>query len=195
MKYDPKKHDRKSIRLQGYDYASAGAYFITICTHQRQCLFGEVIKGVMELSNYGTIAATEWARSTDIRQEIELGEWIVMPNHFHGIVFIREIDKEERAQSLAPLQQPLQGYGYQLETGMAIRKPKSLSSLVAGFKIAVTTKINSDRHTPRNPVWQRNYYEHIIRDEISLEKIRQYILNNPVSWEQDQLHPNNPSKW
>ncbi len=193
MKYDPKKHDRKSIRLQGYDYASAGAYFITICTHQRQCLFGEVIKGVMELSNYGTIAATEWARSTDIRQEIELGEWIVMPNHFHGIVFIRPT-VEERTQSPAPLQ-PLQGYGYQLETGMAIRKPKSLSSLIAGFKIAVTTKINGDRHTPRKPVWQRNYYEHIIRDEISLEKIRQYILNNPVSWEQDQLHPNNPSKW
>ena len=104
MKYDPEKHHRKSIRLRGYDYASAGAYFITICTHQRQCLFGEVINSVMKLSNYGTIAATEWVRSADLRQEIELGEWIVMPNHFHGIVFIREIDEvEKRAQSLAPL--------------------------------------------------------------------------------------------
>jgi len=95
MKYDREKRHRKSIRLGGYDYASAGAYFITICTHQCQCLFGEVINGIMQLRSYGTIAATEWVRSADLRQEIELGEWVVMPNHFHGIVFIRE--KEKRA--------------------------------------------------------------------------------------------------
>jgi putative transposase len=196
MKYDREKHHRKSIRLRGYDYASAGAYFITICTHQRQCLFGQVINGAMQLSNYGTIAATEWVRSADLRQEIELGEWIVMPNHFHGIVFIHEIH-EERAQSLAPLQGNRQEYtqGYQAKTGIAVRKPKSLSSLVAGFKMAVTIQINGDRQTPRNPVWQRNYYDYIIRDEIILEKIYEYVLNNPLSWKQDQLHPDNPSKW
>lgn len=179
MKYDQEKHHRKSIRLGGYDYASAGAYFITICTHQRQCLFGEVINGIMQLISYGTIAATEWVRSADLRQEIELGEWVVMPNHFHGIVFIRE--KEKRAQGLAPLRG--QGQGYQTGTGMgmAVRKPKSLSSLVAGFKAAVTTQINSDRQTPKNPVWQRNYYDYIIRDEITFEKIREYVLNNPLS--------------
>jgi len=78
---------------------------------------------------------------------------------------------------------------------MAVRKPKSLSSLVAGFKRAVTTQINGDRQTPKNPVWQRNYYDYIVRDEITFKKIREYVLNNPLSWEQDQLHPDNPSKW
>lgn len=192
MRYDREKHHRKSIRLRGYDYASAGAYFITICTHQRQCLFGEIINGAMQLSKYGTIAATEWVRSAGIRQEIELGEWVVMPNHFHGIVFIQETknnraqDTENRAQNMERAQSlaPLRG-----------RKPKSLSTLVAGFKMAVTTQINCDRDTPKNPVWQRNYYENIIRDEIIFEKIREYVLNNPLSWEQDQLHPYNPSKW
>ncbi|MEH2045144.1 hypothetical protein [Nostoc sp.] len=88
---DRNKHHRQSIRLKGYDYASAGGYFITICSHQRECLFGEVVDGTMQLNDFGQIVAEEWERSPNLRQEIKLDAWIVMPNHFHGIVFIEPV--------------------------------------------------------------------------------------------------------
>jgi putative transposase len=88
MKYDPDKHHRRSIRLPGYDYSQPGAYFVTICAYQRQCIFGDVIDGQMRLNQYGAIVADEWQKSSIIRREIELDAWVVMPNHFHGIVII-----------------------------------------------------------------------------------------------------------
>jgi putative transposase len=193
MKYDPNKHHRRSIRLPGYDYSQSGAYFVTICAYQRQCIFGEIIDGQMCLNQCGAIIADEWQKSSVIRKEIELDAWIVMPNHFHGIVIIKNIvrkncdhiveangddDGGENARS------PLQGM-----------KPKSLSSLMAGFKSITTKKINILRDAATTPLWQRNYYEHIIRNPDAMYKIRQYIINNPVSWEIDQLHPDNPSTW
>lgn len=187
VKYDRNKHHRRSIRLKGYDYSQAGAYFITICTHQRECLFGAIANSVMELNDYGQILSEEWMRSSQIRQEIELDAWVVMPNHFHGLVIIRQIEKSTR-NVRANGRSPLPGVAPPM-------KPRSLSSLIAGFKSVVTKRINIARNTPETPVWQPNYYEHIIRDESSLQQIRQYILTNPQSWELDQLHPNNPSKW
>ena len=88
MKYDPNKHHRRSIRLPGYDYRQSGAYFVTICACQRQCLFGDIIDGRMILNQYGMVVANEWQKSAVIRREIELDAWVVMPNHFHGIVII-----------------------------------------------------------------------------------------------------------
>jgi putative transposase len=187
MKYNPEIHHRASIRLQGYDYSSVGAYFVTICTFQRECLFGEIIDGRMMLNEYGKIVNNEWIKSSDIRQEIELDELIVMPNHFHAIIFITTLKTLETSNS-SSFHNPNQ------ETTLSM-KPKSLSSLIAGFKSATTTRINTKRDTAGTPVWQRNYYDNIIRNELALEKIRQYIHNNPISWEIDQLHPNIPSKW
>ncbi|WP_245895001.1 transposase [Nostoc cycadae] len=92
MKYNPDKHYRQSIRFKGHDYSIACAYFITICTHHRECLFGDVVNGVMELNEFGQLVAEEWNRSSNIRQEIQLDEWIVMPNHFHGIVFVEPVE-------------------------------------------------------------------------------------------------------
>ncbi len=92
MKYDPNKHHRRSIRLKGYDYSSAGAYFITICAYQRACLFGEIVDGMMQLNEFGQIVADEWLKSSEIRREIALDEWVVMPNHIHGIVFIQPVE-------------------------------------------------------------------------------------------------------
>jgi putative transposase len=89
MKYDPDKHHRRSLRLPGYDYSQPGAYFVTICAHQRQCIFGEIIDGQMRLNQYGVIVADEWQKSSIIRREIELDAWVVMPNHFHGIVVMK----------------------------------------------------------------------------------------------------------
>ncbi|MEO0014714.1 MAG: hypothetical protein RLZZ535_3103 [Cyanobacteriota bacterium] len=182
MKYDPDKHHRRSIRLPGYDYSQTGAYFVTICAYQRQCLFGEIIDGQMILNQYGAIVADEWQKSSIIRQEIELDGWVVMPNHFHGIVIIANTvgaNGRSPVQNNAPVQM----------------KPKSLSSLMAGFKSITTKKINILRDAPATPLWQRNYYEHIIRDRDAMDKICRYIINNPMSWSIDQLHPDNPSKW
>ena len=182
MKYDPNKHHRRSIRLPGYDYSQAGFYFVTICCQGRQCLFGKISNGEMQLNQYGEIVRQEWLKSPAIRQEIELDEYVVMPNHFHGIVIIQPV-RANRRSPLPSNRSPLR------------MQPRSLSSFIAGFKSSVTKKINIIRHTPGTKIWQRNYYEHIIRNETALNKIRQYIINNPLSWEIDQLHPHNPSKW
>ena len=179
--YDPIKHHRRSIRLPGYDYSQAGYYFVTICCYQRQCLFGEIVNGKMQLNQYGEIVKEEWLRSSIIRQEIELDWYIVMPNHFHGIVIINSVGAKGFSPSISRSKQSM--------------KSKSLSSLITGFKSSVTKNINRIRHAPGTPVWQRNYYEHIIRTEASLDRIRTYIDNNPLSWYLDQLHPHNPSKW
>ena len=199
MNYNPDKHHRRSIRLKGYDYSLSGAYFITLCTYQRQCLFGQIVEGEMRLNPFGQIVADEWIRSVEIRQEIDFDEWVIMPNHMHGIVVI-DANKNPNfnggphgdgnwvgahgdgnwvgAHGRAPLR-----------SGVAHRKPKSLSSFVAGFKCAATKPINVLWNAAGTPVWQRNYYDRIIPNEISLQHIRNYIQNNPVTWQNDQLHP------
>ncbi|TRZ53070.1 transposase [bacterium] len=169
MNFNPDIHLRHSIRLQGYDYSSAGAYFIIICTKNRECLFGEIIANEMSLNNFGMIARDEWIKSAAIRSEIELDEFVVMPNHFHGIVVIH--GRGDRP--VAPTEQ------------CPGPQPKSIGALVAGFKSAVTKHINEIRTTPGLPVWQRNYYEHIVRDDKELNGIREYINNNPMNWETD----------
>ncbi|MTJ32009.1 transposase [Aphanizomenon sp. UHCC 0183] len=203
MKYNPDIHKRQSIRLQGYDYSQSGLYFITICCYERECLFGNIINSQITLNNFGELIKEEWLKSAEIRKEIELDEFVIMPNHFHGIVIINQeinrdfiknnveaSDNNVGANGRSPLRQEIQSSPPKISM-----KPKSLSSLIAGFKSATTKKINMIRNTPQNPVWQRNYYDHIIRNDESLTRIREYLQNNPLSWENDQLHPNNPSKW
>lgn len=202
MTYNPDIHKRQSIRLKGYDYSQSGLYFITICCYQRECLFGNIINSQIILNNFGQLIKEEWLKSAEIRKEIEFDDFVIMPNHFHGIVIINQeinsdfmkndVDFQDNnvgANGRSPLQQ------IQSSRPKISMKPKSISSLIAGFKSATTKKINIIRNTPQNPVWQRNYYDHIIRNDESLAKIREYVQNNPLSWENDQLHPNNPSKW
>lgn len=191
MPYNPAIHYRRSIRLPGYDYTQSGAYFVTICAYQKECLFGEIVDGQMRLNQYGQIVADEWKQSSVIRKEIQLDASIVMPNHFHGIVVITNnmIQVSDRVEANNPVgancRSPLQ----------SSMKPKSLSSLIAGFKSITTKQINILRNAPGTSVWQRNYYEHIIRSQDALNRIREYIINNPNSWETDQLNPQNSSKW
>jgi REP element-mobilizing transposase RayT len=192
MKYDPERHARHSIRLKGFDYAQPGAYFVTLCVRNRECLLGDTVgpsvgthggapasddrdgMARLELSAYGRIVADGWYRSAEIRREIELDVFVVMPNHIHGIVLIHE----GRAHRRAPL-----------PSDRNHRKPRSLGSFLAGFKNATTTQINILRGTPGMSFWQRNYYERIIRDETELNYIRQYIINNPMQWEMDRENP------
>ena len=150
--------------------------------------------------------AEEWVRSSEIRLEIELDKWIVMPNHFHGIVIITHDRRGDRPVALRqtttePLptgittkgQTPLGPTDEQRSYSNKPRGPKpySLSSFVAGFKFAVTKRVNEIRKTWGLPVWQRNYYEHIIRDETDLKKIREYIQYNPTKWAEDEENPSN----
>ncbi len=193
MHYNPEIHHRRSIRLKGYDYSREGAYFLTLCTYQNECLFGEIVNGEMHINEYGQIVTEEWMQSSIIRKEIELDESIIMPNHFHAIVFINPgIEDTVGAQGIAPSSEGIAPSSESIappRKGIAHRKPKSISTLVAGFKMAVTKRINILRNAPGNPVWQRNYYENIIRSENALDKIRQYTVNNPSSWEIDKFYP------
>lgn len=192
MKFNPEKHHRRSIRLKDYDYSAGGAYFITICTFQRQCLFGNITNAEMELSPLGKIVANEWLRTPQIRPNFELNEWIVMPNHIHGIIIINS-PKQSNDGFVGAHSAPLPDISVQ--KGIAYRRPRSLSSFISGFKSATTKQINIQRDAAGTPTWQRNYYDHIIRNDKSLQYIRQYIQNNPATWQDDQLNPNNLSKF
>jgi len=179
LRYDPDRHHRQTIRLSAYDYSQVGAYFITLCTYQRETLFGEVVEDDMILNKYGHIVLDEWMETAITRPGILLDEFIVMPNHFHAIVALPDAQGVVGAQSRAPS-----------GTDSALRRaPKSLGALIAGFKSTVTKQINTLRASPGVPVWQRNYYEHVIRDEAGLRRIREYIDNNPTTWALDDEHP------
>ena len=181
-------HHRRSIRLKGFNYSSEGAYFLTLVTQDRQCLFGTIANDEMILNEFGKILTEEWIRSAQIRHEIILDEFVVMPNHFHAIVVIcpngnnTTVGATGRSPRIAD-QAPLPGSP---QRGPA---PRSIGALVAGFKSACTTRINISRNTPGAPLWQRNYYEHIIRSPAELDLVRRYIFFNPSQWATDGEHP------
>ncbi len=169
------KHKRRSIRLKKYDYSKPGAYFITICTQNKKCLFGEIIDGEMLLNEMGCIVKNEWLKTKQLRKNIECNVFVVMPNHFHSIVEINESYKGVLQYAPTKMQSP----------------SKTIGAIVRGFKSAVTKQINKLQQTPGKKLWQRNYYEHIIRDEDDYNQIYEYINNNILKWELDSLHPNN----
>jgi putative transposase len=198
MTYDPAVHHRRSIRLPGYDYSTPGAYFVTICTHHREYLFGEIVTSpsvgagsepaptniiptdiapindtpvnhvpanidrteitTMRLNDYGKIIQFTWDDLVNHIAGIELGPFVVMPNHVHGVIKI---------------------IGYTKLIG--------LPEIVRQFKTFSARRINEERQTPGVPVWQRNYYEHIIRSETTYNQIVAYVANNPAKWQLDQL--------
>ena len=171
MSYDPPQH-RRSIRLDGYDYTQPGGYFLTLVAHQRRYLFGEVVDGVVNLSPIGKIVEEEWLRTPAIRPEVTLDDFMIMPDHFHATLFFTETDQTTDSTVFAD----------QKGTNGLERPPRSLGSLVAGFKAVTTHRINLIRKTPGEPVWLRNYYEHILRDENDLNRVRAYIRANPARW-------------
>ena len=191
--YNPEKHHRRSIRLKGYDYTAAGAYFIPICTHQRERLFGTIEHGEMRLSALGQVVADTYLWLATQYPYVHLDQWVVMPNHLHGIIVWTNVN-DRRGDSRIALTLDI---ALTPNTTLASNDEnrKSLGRLVGAFKTVSTKQVNLIRDTPGTRIWQRNYYEHIIRDDRALQRIRQYIQNNPLSWQEDQLHPDNPSKW
>ncbi len=182
MKYNPKIHHRQSIRLRGYDYSEPGAYFITICTQNRECNLGEIINGKMKLTVRGFIIDEFWLKIPEHFPNVELDEFVVMPNHVHVIIVINDNFNEGRKHQ--------QNHEADRETP-PLRKKKTLGQIIAYYKYQTTKIINQIDDTPGMRIWQRNYYDRIIRNQKILDIARQYIFQNPLRWNKD---PNNPYK-
>ena len=163
------------MRYGSFDYSSSGAYFVTICTHEKSCIFGRIVGSEMILNNLGRVAEEMWQQVPVHFAEVRSDAWVVMPNHVHGNVFIA-----------GRIAQEIQSGSQQIQA------PRTLGAIVGGYKSAVTRRIRRMRPDFSTPVWQRSYYDRIVRDEDELNAIREYIAENPRLWGED---PNNPDTW
>ncbi len=164
---------RRTLRLQDYDYGQSGAYFVTLCTEGRRIVFGDVRDGAVRLNELGRAVETAWLSTPLVRDYVQLDAHVVMPNHLHGIIVFHS-DREA-----TPVARH-KGLQSQSET---------LGAVIRGFKAASTRMVNDVRRLPGATVWQRGYYEHIIRTERDLNAIREYIVNNPAKWAEDTENP------
>lgn len=189
--YDPHKHHRRSTRLRGWDYSTPGIYFVTICTHERQNLFAN--------DRFRQVVANAWQAIPNHphARHVDLDEWVVMPNHVHGILVLVEEEGEAETgrgrgeagrdggpfpsepslRPASPLHRAHEADGV---------KPGSVGAIVGNFKSLAARRINNLRRTPGGRVWQRGYYDRIVRNERELNAIRQYIRNNPRRWTEDR---------
>ncbi len=194
--YNPNKHHRKSIRLVGYDYSQAGLYFVTLVCQDRAQLFGDIKDGIMYLNEFGQIAADEWLHTQEVRDNVVLHEFVVMPNHIHGIIEI--LFPKESSNIVGAFKSPSQTIGaiirgYKIATIKRIKELESKGELqfAPTAPTAPTFPTNPTREIIKSlayKIWQRNYYEHIIRDEKAYINISNYIIENPLNWEEDQLN-------
>jgi REP element-mobilizing transposase RayT len=196
MTYNPEIHHRRSIRLKGYDYSRVGAYFVTVCAWNKECLFGEIKDGEMLFNEYGEIVMKCWDAIPSHFPHVETDEFIVMPNHVHGIVFINNCRGEVSSpfsEVVAPNSKTKTASIQSRKTPEGGETPPlrkfTLGQIVAYFKYQTAKQINQICNTPGQTVWQRNYYEHIIRDERELQAIREYIRYNPLKWDEDEENP------
>jgi REP element-mobilizing transposase RayT len=201
MTYDPQRHHRRSIRLQGYDYTQPGAYFVTLVTYNRACLFGDIVDGEMRLNDAGRIAEQCWLDIPSHFLDVELDAFVIMPNHVHGILRIVGETVTVGAQNvssagavgaknfspLPPSPPPSQLPSPPNADSFPHGTSRTIGSVVRGFKIGVTKWFR--QNTAIYTVWQRNYYEHIIRSDRELEHIRAYIESNPQHWAADVENP------
>jgi len=188
---------RKSVRLRGYDYSQAGAYFVTICAHDRMCLFGKIVGGQMRLNDAGSMVQTCWDEIPAHFSQIETDAFVIMPNHVHGIIVIHDgVGPANDTGTATP----------NICTGTACCAPTSAPThrdpvidkfkrpvagsipvIVRSFKSAATRRINEIHSSPGAKLWQRNYWERVIRIDTELNCIREYIHNNPAQWGLDKL--------
>jgi REP element-mobilizing transposase RayT len=187
MTSDPTRHHRRSIRLPAYDYAQPGTYFVTICTQNRECVFGEIVQGQMVLNARGQMVESFWRQLPQHYPRVEVGAFVVMPNHVHGIIVL---------VGAGPCACPEHPGRPRVDSGQSqgIAPTMSLPDVVHRFKSLTTAKYRRgvlvDGWQPfLGRLWQRNYYEHIIRDEEELNRVRQYIADNPARWQQDPENP------
>ena len=201
MKFDPKIHHRRRIRLKGYDYSSEGAYFVTVCARDKECVLGEVIDGDMRLNSIGAIVELCWLEIPKHFENAVLDVYQVMPNHVHGIVRILDKPRRDLINQIptTPNQRSNQcqpaakraNAGVQSKPEWPLMKnPKqSLGKMIRSFK-ALATKKGHDAGFDSFG-WQGKFYDHIIRDGRDLDRIRQYIVDNPKNWTNDDNYPEN----
>ncbi|MCI0798339.1 MAG: transposase [Chloroflexi bacterium] len=170
MNYNIEQRRRRSIRLLGYDYAQTGGYFVTICTQGRACIFGDVVDGEMRLNHAGEMVQRWWTEMGNKFPAFQADEYVVMPNHFHAVV---NLVSPKGAHAEAPLSTMVQW----------------LKTMTTNEYIRCVKQCGWPPFSKR--VWQRNYYEHIIRDESALGRIRRYIVDNPAKWHKDPENPLN----
>ena len=184
MSYNPKVHHRQSIRLRGYDYSQPGWYFITICTYQRRKIFGEIINNQMQPSPAGKIAECCWRTITHYSPLINLHDFVVMPNHLHGIIQL------VGAQLIAPNSATMSEGAINQSTANqgAINRAPTVGEIVRRFKAKCSWEINRTIQMQGVPVWQRNYHEHVIRNEAALLAITDYVRTNPLRWIEDRYN-------
>ncbi len=197
-KFDPHQHHRRSIRVKGYDYTEPGAYFVTIITYRRDPLFGKIENGItpyegnVVLNDFGKIADECWRAIPEHFPTVDLGAHMIMPNHVHGVIVIRAdesalrlamTDDERRGAAL------LRPYHDNDNPHKINVKPGSLGAIVRSYKSAVSYRINKEHNA--TGIWQRNYYEHIIRSADEANRIHLYIESNPAQWDEDDENPSN----
>ena len=187
MKYNPQIHHRRSIRLKGYDYSQAGAYFITICCQDRKCRFGEIVNDEMILNEFGIIACNEWKKLPERFPNFELDVFQVMPNHMHGIIVLTGASignmSNDVGAGLAPAHDNASN-----DTGAGASPAPTVGNIMGAYKSLVANHcldIYKMENKTMGKLWQRNFYEHIIRNETSYQTISNYIINNPSSWKDD----------
>jgi REP element-mobilizing transposase RayT len=205
QKYDPQIHHRRSIRLKGYDYSRAGAYFVTICVHQRECLLGNIVNGEMQLSRFGKIVSYAWQDLPKHYPHVILDEFCIMPNHVHFIVVLDDDDGRDGSSRLSQVSLPANSRDgsrglsqTSLLTNTLLSKTPlpaqethpyrrhPLSEAIRAFKSFSAKRINDLQKTTGSPFWQKNYYEHIIRNDREWNAIAWYIFNNPLHWQLDR---------
>ena len=186
---------RRSTRLRDYDYSQTGGYFVTICVQDQICLLGKIIDGRMQLNEVGKIVVECWNRIPQHFPSAELDTCVVMPNHIHGVILLGT----GGAKCPCPPTHSQPNRTVEVPSPVSPKRVSEIASptlgqVVAYFKYQSTKSINQYRDMPGTHIWQRNYYDHILRDDTDLHRIRQYITDNPMQWELDRFHPNNSSQ-
>jgi len=206
LKYNREIHHRRSIRLKEYDYSQAGAYFVTICTWNRECLFGDIVNGRgnamgairelplqagahgiggnnsrIALNEYGKVVEEYISRVEERFDNVYVEEFIIMPNHMHAIIFV-----DQHVGVIHELR-PQASFAERCKQ----RRKMLLPKIIGWFKMNTSKSINQMRNTEGRPVWQKNYYEHVVRNEKELRSIQEYIINNPLQWDLDENNPVN----
>jgi len=210
--YNPTIHHRRSIRLKGYDYSQAGLYFITICCQNKVCRFGKIVKREMILNDFGKIACEEWIKLSERYPNILLDVFQIMPNHVHGVIVLNgdgvgatlavaqyenAVAQYDRAgaspaRTIDQNDGAIQRAGANVGATLAVAQNNTIGNIVGAYKSLVVNqclKICKSHNKYMGKLWHRNYWEHIVRNEKSYQRIANYIINNPTKWENDKFYP------